>query len=356
MRLIPGYLARAVQGGFALSLFGLTAVFSFFALIAELSDLGQAGYGMAELFQYMILTTPRRAFELLPSAALVGALVGLGGLASAGELVALRAAGFSILAIGRMVLKATWPILLFAFLLGEFAVPPLERFGQEIRSRALNDSFSISDDGGVWARDGSAFVNVRVVEADRTLQQVTIYEFDQAQRLAAVTRAEQAVNVNDQWILENIRQTQLKQGHAELVEAPHAQWDSPLAPENMSVGVVEPQRMSIRELYRHASFLSENGQQAGRFELAFWQKIVQPLTVLVMVMISLPFVFGSLRSGNFGQRIFVGIVFGLLFHIVSQGIGYLGLAYGFNLMIAAVAPSLLFFFATLGIVAFGQRP
>ena len=356
MKMVSRYLARAVQGGFALSLLALTAVFSFFALIAELPDLGHASYGVAELLQYMLLTTPRRAFELLPSAALVGALVGLGGLASAGELVALRAAGFSILAIGRLVLMATWPILLFAFLLGEFVVPPLERIGQEVRAQAQNDSFSISDDGGVWARDQMTFINVRVVEADRTLQQVTIYEFDEAQRLRAATRAEQAVSVDGQWILEGMRQTQLKEDGAELVEAPHARWDSQLAPENMSVGVVEPQRMSIRELYRHASFLTENGQEAGRYQLAFWQKLVQPLTVLVMVLISLPFVFGSLRSGNFGQRIFIGIVFGLLFHILSQGVGYLGLAYGFDLAIAALAPSVLFLLATIGVIAVGQRP
>ena len=356
MKLISRYLARAVQGGFALSLLALTGVFSFFSLIAELSDLGQAGYGIAELLQYMLLTTPRRAFELLPSAALVGALVGLGGLAGGGELVALRAAGFSIMAIGRLVLMATWPILLFAFLLGEFAVPPLERIGQEVRAQALNDSFSVSEDGGVWARDQMTFINARVVEADRTLQQVTIYEFDDSQRLRVVTHAEQAVNVDDQWILQNIRQTQLKQDGAELLEVAHAAWESPLAPENMSVGVVEPQRMSIRELYRHVSFLTENGQQAGRYRLAFWQKLVQPLTVLVMVLISLPFVFGSLRSGNFGQRIFIGIVFGLLFHIVSQGVGYLGLAYGLNLAVAASAPSLLFLVGAIGVVALGQRP
>ena len=355
MNQVSRYLSRAVLGGFLISLAALTAVFSFFALIAELAELGEANYGLMQLLQFMILTTPRRAFELLPSAALVGSLVGLGSLAAGSELIALRAAGFSILNIGRVVLLASLPLLLFAFLLGEFVVPPLERLGQEVRSRALDDAFTVGDDGGVWARDQQTFVNVRIVDADRSLQQVTIYEFDPQQRLKVVTYASEAVNRGGEWALEDIRQTHLDETEATLLESPRARWESPLAPENMSVGVVEPGRMSVRELYRHVQFLLENGQNAGRYQLAFWQKLAQPLTVVVMVFISLPFVFGSLRSGNLGQRIFTGIVIGLLFHIFSQGVGYVGLAYGFNLVVSAFLPAVVFLLTGLVFVSAVQR-
>ncbi|MEL0082391.1 MAG: LPS export ABC transporter permease LptG, partial [Gammaproteobacteria bacterium] len=310
MNKVSVYLSKAVIGGFFLSLAALTAVFSLFATIAELDDLGKAGYRLPELIQYLLLTTPRRAFELLPSAALVGALVGLGGLASSGELVALRAAGFSILSIGRVLLIAALPILMFALILGEIAVPPLERIGQEVRSRALNDSFFRGDRSGVWARDDDTFIHVKLVGADRTLQKVTIYEFDQHKRMQAVTTAKQAVNEDNRWILHGIKQTLLDPTGSRRVKAARASWESALAPENMAVGIVEPGRMSIWELHNHAQFLAENGQDSNQYRLAFWQKIVRPLTIAVMVLISLPFVFGSLRSGNLGQRVFVGIVFG----------------------------------------------
>jgi len=352
---ISQYLTRAVVGGFLVSLLALTAVFSLFELIAELGDLGQAGYGWLQLLQYLLLTMPRRAFELLPSAALVGSLVGLGGLAAGGELVALRAAGFSILSVGRVLLTAALPILVFALILGELAVPPLERLGQEIRSQAMNDVFSNSKDGGLWVRDDQAYVNVGIVAADSTLRQVTIYEFDREQRMKAVTYATKAAKQEGGWELRGVRQTLLEQTGARRVVADRARWESPLAAENMAVSAVKPGRMSIWELHRHAKFLVENGQNASRFQLAFWQKVVQPLTIVVMVLISLPFVFGSSRSGNLGQRVFVGIVFGLLFHIISQVIGYLGIAYHFNLFLSALLPPVLFLLAGLVAVSIVQR-
>lgn len=355
MSLISRYLTRAVINGFLLSLFGLTAVFSLFAMIAELADLGKAGYGLTEVTQYLLLTTPRRAFELLPSAALVGALVGLGGLAVGGELVALRAAGLSIMSVGRVLLIAAVPILVFALVLGELAVPPMERWGQEIRSQALNDKFSGQQAGGAWARDNQAFVNVRVIGADLSLNRVTIYEFDEQHRMKAVAFAKKAINEDDHWMLRGVRQTLLEDGRARRVDADRASWDSPIAPENMAVGAVPPGRMSLWELRGHASFLAENGQNANQYQLAFWQKIVRPFTIVVMVLISLPFVFGSLRSGNLGQRVFVGIVVGLLFHITSQMTGYLGLAYGFNLLVSALLPTVLFFFAGLAAIMLAQR-
>lgn len=355
MNTVSRYLSRAVIGGFLLALVALTAVFSLFALIAELADFGQAGYGLPQMLQFLLLTTPRRAFELLPSAALVGALVGLGSLAAGGELVALRAAGYSILSIGRVLLMAALPILVFALVLGELAVPPLERMGQEIRSRALHDNFSRGDASGIWARDNQTFVNVQLVDADRTLQRVTIYEFDEQQRMKAVTYADNAINEKNGWILHRVRQTLLESSGSRQVKADRARWDSPLVPENMAVGIVPPERMSIWELYGHAQFLAENGQNANSYQLAFWQKVVRPLTIVVMVLISLPFVFGSQRSGNLGQRIFVGIVVGLLFHLTSQGIGYLGLAYQFNLLLSALVPPLLFLLGGVVAVVFSQR-
>jgi len=352
---ISRYLSRAVLVGFALSLAALTAVFSLFAVIAELGDLGEAGYGFAQLTQYLLLTTPRRAFELLPSAALVGSLVGLGGLAVGGELVALRAAGFSILSIGRVLLLAALPILVFALALGELVVPPLERLGQEIRSHALGELFSDGVGGGIWIRDSQAFINVGIVNADQTLLQVSIYEFDENQRMKAVTYAKKATKEQSGWILHKLRQTLLVPEGAERVIAGRARWESTLAPENMAVGAVTPERMSVWELHEHAQFLAENGQSAGRYELAFWQKMFHPLTIMVMVLIALPFVFGSLRSGNLGQRVFIGIIFGMLFHIVSQAIGYLGLAYHLNLFVSALLPTLLFLGAGLVAISIAQR-
>ena len=73
-----------------------------------------------------------------------------------------------------------------------------------------------------------------------------------------------------------------------------------------------------------------------------------PVASLVMLLISVPFVFGAMRSASSGQRIFVGILVGFGFYVVSQISSQMGQVYALNPLLATLAPSLLF-------MAFGIR-
>lgn len=64
-----------------------------FAFIDELNDIS-ASYGIGDALRFIFLTAPRRAYDMLPMAALIGCLVGLGTLASNSELTIMRAVGY----------------------------------------------------------------------------------------------------------------------------------------------------------------------------------------------------------------------------------------------------------------------
>ncbi|MGO1273601.1 MAG: LptF/LptG family permease, partial [Pseudomonas helleri] len=72
---------------------------SLFAFIDEVKNLSSS-YTMADVFSFVMLTAPRRLYDMLPVAALIGCLIGLGSLASNSELTIMRAAGVST---GRIV-------------------------------------------------------------------------------------------------------------------------------------------------------------------------------------------------------------------------------------------------------------
>ena len=78
-----------------------------FAFIDELGDI-EDSYGLLDAAWYVLLTAPRRIYEMLPMAALIGCLIGLGTLASNSELTIMRAAGVSI---GRIVWAVMKPML-----------------------------------------------------------------------------------------------------------------------------------------------------------------------------------------------------------------------------------------------------
>lgn len=61
---------------------GLATLFAFIDEMGDVSDT----YTLADVLSYVLLTAPRRLYDMLPMAALIGCLIGLGSLASHSEL------------------------------------------------------------------------------------------------------------------------------------------------------------------------------------------------------------------------------------------------------------------------------
>src|SRR5690606_31081063 len=104
MRLLDRHIGKTVFISVLTVALIIVALDLLFAYIGELEDL-EGGYGAVEALTYIFLTLPRRLYDLLPMAALVGCLIGLGTLASNSELTIMRASGMSIARIMGAVLK-----------------------------------------------------------------------------------------------------------------------------------------------------------------------------------------------------------------------------------------------------------
>lgn len=347
MKILERYLLLAIVVGSVQVLLILGVVFSLFALLGEINDVGENGYGLAQMFSYLLLTLPRRLYELFPSGALIGTLTGLGGMALSSELVAMRAAGMSIGRITVIVLNASLALGVVVLLLGELVVPICEEVAQRNRAEALAKTVDGTQAGGFWGRDQSTYVNIGRVEGNNLIFDVTIYEFDQQHELRVITQAAKGFYKDGGWLLVGLRQTSLDGPQATPMTVDEARWESLLGPETVAAKVVEPERMSLLGLLRHNRLMEQNGQNSDRYVLAYWNKLVQPLTTVVMVLLALPFCFSSLRNTALGQRVFAGILLGLLFDIFNKGFGSFGLATDFNLLLSALLPTLLFFALSL---------
>ena len=89
-------------------------------------------------------------------------------------------------------------------------------------------------------------------------------------------------------------------------------------------------------------YLRDNRQDSAPYELALWGKLMAPLATGVMIFLAIPFVFGPLRSVGMGQRVLVGALVGIGFHIMNQTFQQLGLVYGLSPVLSAVLPTGLF--------------
>ena len=92
------YIGHAVLASTLAVLFLLVGLDALTSVVDETDDMGE-GYGFSNILVYVGYTLPRRVHEFVPFAALIGAMIGLGRLATTSELVVMRAAGVTIAAV-----------------------------------------------------------------------------------------------------------------------------------------------------------------------------------------------------------------------------------------------------------------
>jgi len=291
---------------------------------------------------YIVLTLPHGVYELFPMATLLGSLMGMGALAANSELIAMRASGLSVWRIERSVLQVGVFLLLGVAVVGEVVAPAAEQIGQQLRLSATNATVSFLGSHGLWVRDGNFYINAGNVLAEDELANVSVYELDEQRRLSTITYATKAHYADGQWELSNLRQTRFKGAAVKTSRHKKRIWESLLTPDLLSIVALKPQTMSVRDINQFSRYLEDNGLDSRQYRYAFWGRLMMPLSALVMLFISVPFVFGGMRSVSAGLRLFLGILVGFGFYLTSQVMTQVGQVYGLHPLVAVAIPSLVF--------------
>lgn len=345
MKILDRYIGVTVASHILVVMLVFLALFGFAGFVTEMEAIGKGKYGLTQAAQYVLLTLPGLAYQLFPPVALIGSIVGLGTLASSSELIVIRAAGVSLARIILSVMKVGALLMIAAVIVGEWLAPRAEQYAQTMRSAALAERISLKTQTGFWARDGQNVIHVRDILPDSALRDVSIYQFDERQRLRVVTHAQAASYRNEKWRLEDVARSRINDDGVTTERLPRAEWGALLSPAVLGVVAVKPDKLSAWGLHKYIDYLHDNGLSAERYQLAFWKKIFLPLATGVMLFLAIPFVFGALRSVGIGQRILVGALIGIGFYLFNQTFGYVGLVYDINPAFSAAFPVALFFAA-----------
>ncbi|WP_019627183.1 LPS export ABC transporter permease LptG [Thioalkalivibrio sp. ALJT] len=349
------YIMRQVLIGTVLAVVLLVALDAVFALIDELRDTGRGDYGLREALLYVALTLPRRMYDMLPSAALLGGLLWLGNLAANSELTAMRAAGMTLGRFIGWVMQAGLVVVVVMVVVGELFAPAAESRAQHLKASAFDEQLSVSPIG-LWARDGSRMVQADTVLHGNRLIGVRIIEIGPDREPREITRVESAQYQDGAWQLQGVERSRLS---LESVETEHVETETIerlIAPEYFDVLVVEPNQMAAQDLARYIDYLRDNRLDVAPYEVAFWQRITLPASTFVMLLLAIPFLFGSQREGGAGRRLFIGIAIGVSFAIVMRAMTHLGLVYDLPPVLAASLPVILFLgLALLALHRMAQR-
>lgn len=314
------------------------------AFLREVNDVGVGQYTLSKAIAYTLLTVPRRGYEFFAYAAMIGGLLGMGALAASGELTALRAAGLSKLRICGSVILGLVAMTVLVVLIGETIGPRGEQKAEALALAAKAKDVAIGRGGALWARDGDTVVNAKHGRRRGNtleLQDVRVFEFDDQGQLRALAWAKTASHADGRWILYDVRRTEFKDLAAISSTAARSEWLSHLDPDVLAVSMIHPEYLSAADLARNIDYLRRNRQDAAPYLRAFWGRVFYPINVLVLTFCSVPFAFGTLRTGGLGKRLFLGIALAIGYYFLQSAVVSMGAVYNFDLAVANALPSAL---------------
>ncbi|KAA8999332.1 LPS export ABC transporter permease LptG [Affinibrenneria salicis] len=347
------YIGRTIFNTIMMTLFMLVSLSGIIKFVDQLRKVGQGSYTVLGAGLYSLLSVPKDIEVFFPIAVLLGALLGLGMLATRSELVVMQASGFSRLQIAASVMKTAIPLVLLTMAIGEWVSPLGEQMARNYRAQMMYGGSLLSTQSGLWAKDGNDFIYIERIAGDNELAGVNIYHFDDTNKLLSVRYAASAVFQKTQnlWQLSQVDESDLTDGKQIAgSQRLSGEWKTSLTPDKLGVVALEPDALSISGLRNYIGYLKQSGQESSRYELNMWNKLFSPLSVAVMLLMALSFIFGPLRSVPMGFRIVIGIAFGFAFYLMNSVFGQLSLVYGTPPIVGALLPSILFMIVSIALL------
>jgi lipopolysaccharide export system permease protein len=341
MIIIDRYLALQVAIGLAIAVAVLLPLFGFLDLLEQLEAVGKGTFQVQDAFLHTAFLLPRRFIQLAPFIALLGNVIALGRLAVASELTALRAAGVSPVRISMAPLGVGLILLLFIGLLEQFVAPQLQQKAISSKAAALDKSTSLGKNLGIWTRDERNILRIgEMLHAGRAAD-IEIMNFDKDGFLMTHIRAKYADFIDgDMWELSEVTTRTFSDSRVKSVTADSLKWKSFLNPDDISTLTKAPESLSPVELFLHVRFLRATGQEAEAYALALWRKAGAVLTTIAMLLLSIPFVFGSVRAG-LGNRLVLAAMLGISVYLLDQVFSNLGLLWRLNPALTALLPGVM---------------
>ena len=323
-------LAKYVVKTSVLAMLGATAVLSIlqilFTYLGELSDLKE-GYTAWNALQYVLWGAPRYLYDILPISALIGAVLGLGSMASNSELIVMRASGVSLWRIVGWVMRSALLLVIFSFVLSEFVVPYTSEQAKSIKSH--RSVTALGEVKGYWAREGQRFIYIDYANAQGTLKNVQVLDFNDEYRLKSLLNAEQGQFVKDgQWELQKSAEVNiLANGQSQVVSQDQQALALALQPKYVHMVTIDPEDLAPSQLVSFMTYMNEYSQIPKTYLLAFWKNIGSPFALLALVLIACSFIFGPLRQQSMGFRLVIALFVGLGFYYIQDFLGYASLVY-----------------------------
>ncbi len=322
MKILDRYITKTLLKYSLSVMVVLIGVFAFFKFLDEVNDIGRASYTLVDAVIYIGFLLPSIAYETSSVIILLGAVLGLGCLASNSELVVMQGSGVSVIKIIKITLRVSISFVVLAIILGEFVAPFSSNQAEIYRAKALGEKIITTNQQGFWIRDAGNFIHVERNLDGKVFNNITLIKLKSANTLDSVVYSDKAVFDQDQLTLQknNFYQINDEGKFTKIKKEARQKYRSEVEFDQDLIDSLkkDPQQLSTLQLFKHIGFLLKNNLFTGDYEAEFYKRIMKPITLIAMILLTIPFIFGSLRDASLGKKIFLGVVIALVFEQFSK--------------------------------------
>lgn len=342
MKLLRRYLISHVLMAIAVVTLALTGLQIFILFVNQLQDIGKGGYDFFVAMKVVGFQLPYQIYLFFPIASLLGVLLGLGMMAHHRELVVMRSAGVSVTQITLAILQVAFILMLLVTWLGESWIPQFNRLAVDEKVQSIMGGQSLRTQYGVWLRDDNDFIFVGSAQTNQLMTGLLQFHFDEQHHLEHIMKMQRLEWSKDHWEAYGVEQTSFFPDHTAVQHIDHMPWQGKLQPTLMQLSNVTPDEMTFKQLYRYISAHHDYDQNISNETLVFWQRLMQPFSTLVMMLLGIPFIFGPLRASTIGGKMVLGACFGFTFYTFNHFLGSMSQVFQLSPIMAATLPTLLF--------------
>jgi lipopolysaccharide export system permease protein len=297
---------------------------------------------------------PEVAYDQASAVILLGCILGMGHLATTGQLLIFRVSGLSVLRITWLTIKNALTFIFLLILIGETFAPILTQYAESERSTALGQNSLSASQDGFWIRDGDNFINVENNIDGSSFSGITIIEVDKTNKINRVISSENGNfdRKSLKLIETDIFSIEKKNEFENISIKERNIYDKSVAFDQDLIASLEkkPKDLSTLTILKQIQFLSENKLRAGIFEVELYNRLVKPISLIAMILLAMLFIFGSTRDVTLGRKIFFGVAIGLSFELISRIGGAMALSLEFSPLISSFAPALLVIIIAISIL------
>ena len=335
------YLLKRFLLGVFVSITVLVSIEIFFSFTAELKYLNHGNYDMLTIIKYTVLNLPKSIEIMYPYAILIGSMLSLGAMASDHEFIAMQAAGISVIKVMSIVIVQAFIISCIFYIISDSIVPEYSSQAEQKKNIALNKKI-VFHKNGIWLKDKKKFIKIDEVYSDKNLKGITLYKYDSNNKLFSITYIKDATYKDKSWHLYEINETFVQNNPVKKDYNKYIKSREFIDQKLINIKTQKSTNLSLLNVIQNIQYLDTNGLDNSIQKKIFWEKIFKPISTVIMLFLSMPFIFGRHRTTNASKRLILGLFIGIGFFITTSILPNLGIVFGIIPFLNVLLPNIIF--------------